>query len=176
MATCKYSAMKSVRAQHRSAIPPTNLQYTPGDVTHDSQESGLPGGVLRTPSEVTRVQSQGSVLDVSTSSSDLVNSLGRVELGHGRLSTELELSLLSAGERRVNSLSSTHDAPIQIRSPSSRTSSPLASLLVLPEVFSMNCHSLVSPSGTRSGALVARISSNGHSRGYIVSNVLRHAG
>ena len=62
--------------------------------THNVDDSSLPGAVLGSPGEVTRVQSHGSVLDVSTSDSDLVNPLG-TQLGHGGLTTQLELSLLS---------------------------------------------------------------------------------
>lgn len=62
--------------------------------THNVDDSSLPGAVLGSPSEVTRVQSHRSVLDVSTSSPDLVNPLG-TQLGHGGLTTQLELSLLS---------------------------------------------------------------------------------
>lgn len=50
--------------------------------------------MLGTPGEVSTVESKSSVLGVSTSSSDLVNPLGS-ELGHGGLSTQLKLSLLS---------------------------------------------------------------------------------
>ena len=54
--------------------------------THDLDQSGLPGGVLGSPSKVSTVESESPVLGVSTSSSDLVDSLGS-KLGHGRLST-----------------------------------------------------------------------------------------
>ena len=64
--------------------------------THNLNQSSLPRDALRAPGEVTRVQSQSPVLGVTTSDTDLVDSLRRVELGHGRLTTELELSLLSA--------------------------------------------------------------------------------
>lgn len=62
--------------------------------THNLDQPGLPGGVLGTPSKVSTVESEGSVLGVSTSNSDLVDPLGS-ELGHGRLSTQLKLPLLS---------------------------------------------------------------------------------
>lgn len=61
--------------------------------THDVDDPGLPGDVLGTPSEVTRVQSHGSVLGVSSSDTNLVDPLGS-QLGHGGLTTQLELSLL----------------------------------------------------------------------------------
>lgn len=61
--------------------------------THDVDDPGLPGNVLRSPSEVTRVQSHSPVLGVSSSDTDLVNPLG-TQLGHGGLTTQLKLSLL----------------------------------------------------------------------------------
>ena len=57
-------------------------------------QPGLPGNVLGSPSKVTAVEPQGSVLGVSTSGSDFVDPLGG-QLGHGGLSTQLKLSLLS---------------------------------------------------------------------------------
>ena len=45
------------------------------------------------PREGARVQTDGAVLQVSTTAADEVDSLGS-ELGHGRLTTHLELSLL----------------------------------------------------------------------------------
>jgi len=68
-------------------------QLVVGRVVNDVDNPGLPGDVLGTPSEVTRVQSHGSVLGVSSPDTDLVNPLG-TQLGHGGLTTELELSLL----------------------------------------------------------------------------------
>jgi hypothetical protein len=81
--------------------------------THNVDNPGLPGDVLGTPSKVTRIQSHGSVLGVSSPNTDLVNPLGS-QLGHGGLTTQLKLSLLP----------------------------------------------VLSPSGTRCRALVARITSN----------------
>ena len=101
--------------------------------THDLEQSGLSSNSLRSPGKVTRVQSQSPVLGVSTSSSDLVDSLGRVKLGHGGLTTELKLSLLSAGALGV--------------------------------FQGQVGNSLVSPSSTRGGALVARVSCDTHSGG-----------
>ena len=45
------------------------------------------------PREGTGIQTDGAVLQVSTTAADEVDSLGS-ELGHGRLTTHLELSLL----------------------------------------------------------------------------------
>lgn len=66
-----------------------------GSVVSNLDQSSLPGDGLGTPSEVTRVESKGPVLDVTASGSDLVDTLGRVKLGHGGLTTEFKLSLLS---------------------------------------------------------------------------------
>ena len=67
-----------------------------GTTTHDLDQTGLAGDVLRAPSKVAGVEAEGTVLGVTTSGSDGVNSLRRVELGHGGLTAELELSLLAA--------------------------------------------------------------------------------
>ena len=70
---------------------PSSVEYT-----HNLDQPSLPGDRLGTPSEVTRVESESPVLDVTASGSDLVDTLGRVKLGHGGLTTEFKLSLLSA--------------------------------------------------------------------------------
>ena len=49
---------------------------------------------LTSPGERTRVKTDGTVLNVTTTATDEVNSLS-TELGHGRLTTHLELSLLN---------------------------------------------------------------------------------
>lgn len=69
-------------------------QLVVGRVVDDSGDSGLSGDTLRGPREVTGLESQSSELLVTTSGSDGVDSLS-TDLGHGRLSTQLELSLLS---------------------------------------------------------------------------------
>ena len=48
---------------------------------------------LTSPGEGTGIETDGTVLDVSTTATHEVNTL-RTELGHGRLTTHLELSLL----------------------------------------------------------------------------------
>ena len=49
------------------------------------------------PREGTRVETDGTVLDVTTTATDEVNSLS-TELGHSRLTTHLELSLLNVND------------------------------------------------------------------------------
>lgn len=55
---------------------------------------GLPGGALRSPRKVSAVQPHSPVLDVTTANPDLVDPLGS-KLGHGGLTTQLELPLLA---------------------------------------------------------------------------------
>lgn len=69
-------------------------QLVVGRVVDDSGDSGLSGDTFAGPREVTGLDSQGSELLVTTSGSHGVDSL-TTDLGHGRLSTQLELSLLS---------------------------------------------------------------------------------
>jgi hypothetical protein len=52
--------------------------------------------MLRAPSKVASVETDGTVLGVTATGADLVDALRRVELGHGGLTAELELSLLAA--------------------------------------------------------------------------------
>ena len=63
-------------------------------VVDNVDDSALSGSGLGSPREGSLVESKGSVLDVSTSSSDVVNSL-RLELGHGRGAGLKERSLLA---------------------------------------------------------------------------------
>lgn len=65
--------------------------------THDLDQTGLAGDGLGTPSKVTSVETESAVLGVTTTDTDSVHTLGRVELGHGGLTAELELSLFTAG-------------------------------------------------------------------------------
>lgn len=63
--------------------------------THDTEKTGLAGNVLGSPSEVSGVKTEGTVLGVSTTGADGVDTLGGVKLGHGGLATELEFPLLA---------------------------------------------------------------------------------
>lgn len=69
-------------------------QLVVGRVVDDRSDSGLSGDTFTGPGEVTGLDSQGSELLVTTSGSDGVDSL-TTNLGHGRLSTQFELPLLS---------------------------------------------------------------------------------
>ena len=62
--------------------------------THDTDDSCLPRNVLRSPGKVSRLQTKGAVLDVSTPHTNGVDALG-TEFRVGWLATELELSLLA---------------------------------------------------------------------------------
>lgn len=66
-----------------------------GGVVSNLDQPSLPGDRLGTPSKVTGVESESPVLDVTASGSDLMDTFGRVKLGHGGLTTKFELSLLS---------------------------------------------------------------------------------
>lgn len=69
-------------------------QLVVGWVVDNTSDSGLSGHTLGSPREVTGLNSQSSELLVSTSGSHGVDSLG-TDLGVGRLTTQLKLSLLS---------------------------------------------------------------------------------
>jgi hypothetical protein len=66
----------------------------PGNGTYDTNQPGLAGDVLRTPCEVSGIETEGTVLDVTATDTDGVDTLG-AELGGGGLTAELELSLLA---------------------------------------------------------------------------------
>ena len=78
-------------------------QLVVGSVVHNVQDLGLGGEsyflgsiaeiTLTGPGEGTRIETDSTVLQVSTTAAHQVNTL-RTELGHGRLATHLELSLL----------------------------------------------------------------------------------
>lgn len=68
-------------------------KFVVGGVVHDTNQPRLPGDMLRSPGEVSGIQSESTVLGVSTTDTNGVDTLGS-ELGAGRLTTELELSLL----------------------------------------------------------------------------------
>lgn len=66
---------------------------TVGSVVHSVEDSRLMSDVLTWPNEVTSVQSKGSVLHVSTTASNKMDSLG-TNLSVSSGTSELELSLL----------------------------------------------------------------------------------
>ena len=62
--------------------------------THDTDDTGLLGSVFASPSKVARVETESTILEVTTTDTDGVNPL-RSKLGVGGLTAELELSLLA---------------------------------------------------------------------------------
>ena len=62
--------------------------------THDTNDTSLPRDALAAPSEVTRVKTESAVLDVPTTDTNGVDTLG-TELGVGSLATELEFPVLA---------------------------------------------------------------------------------
>lgn len=71
-------------------------QLVVGGVVDDIQNTGLVGGDLRTPGEVTSFETESTELVVSTTATDQVNALG-TELGVSRRTTGLVLALLLVG-------------------------------------------------------------------------------
>ena len=69
-------------------------QLVVGRVVNNSNDTSLAGDGLRTPGEVTGIQAHGTELAVTTTGTNLVNTLG-TQLGVGSLTTQLELSLLA---------------------------------------------------------------------------------
>lgn len=69
-------------------------QLVIGGIVLDIQHTNLAGADLGTPGEVTRVKTEGTVLLVTSASTDLVDALF-TNLGHGAWSAHLELSLLA---------------------------------------------------------------------------------
>lgn len=65
-----------------------------GRVVDDTKDTGLGGDVLRTPGEVARVETEGTVLEVTTTNTNGVDALG-TDTGVGGLTTELEGALLA---------------------------------------------------------------------------------
>ena len=63
-------------------------------MTNDTDKPGLLRYVLASPGKVTRLQSQGTVLDVSTPGPDLVDTFGS-QFCVGWLTTKLKLSLFA---------------------------------------------------------------------------------
>lgn len=68
-------------------------QLVVGRVVGDGDDTGLAGGALRGPREVTRVQAQGTVLVVAAAGADGVDALG-ADTGLRRLAAKLESALL----------------------------------------------------------------------------------
>ena len=62
--------------------------------TYDTDNPRLAGDVLATPGKVARVETERTVLEAATADTDGVHTLGS-KLGVGRLTAELELSLLA---------------------------------------------------------------------------------
>lgn len=63
-------------------------------VVDDTNDASLAGRVLGCPGKVARLKTESAVLEVAAAGADGVDPLGS-ELGHGGLTTELELSLLA---------------------------------------------------------------------------------
>lgn len=66
--------------------------------THDIDNTSLPGNVFRAPSEVARLQTQGTVFNIPAASTDGVDTFllaGLRKLGVGGLAAKLELALLA---------------------------------------------------------------------------------
>lgn len=68
-------------------------QLVVGRVVDDTDDTGLAGGALRGPGEVTRVEAQGTVLVVAAAGADGVDALG-TDTGVGLLAAGLESALL----------------------------------------------------------------------------------
>jgi len=69
-------------------------QLVVGRVVDDADDTSLTGDPLGAPGKVAGFESQGTVLQVATTHSDRVDSLG-AQLGHRRLSAQLKFSLLA---------------------------------------------------------------------------------
>lgn len=68
--------------------------YAFRESTYNRDDSGLAGGVLRSPCKVSSLETEGTVFQVSTTDADGVDALGS-KLGACGLTTELELSLFA---------------------------------------------------------------------------------
>ena len=62
--------------------------------TYDTDDTSLPGDRLAAPREVTRIEAESAVLEVTAADADSMNPL-RAKLSVGSLATELEFSVLS---------------------------------------------------------------------------------
>ncbi len=63
-------------------------------IVDDIDNTGLTADGFRSPGEVTRIETEGTILDVTSTDTDGMDTLG-TELGVSRLTAELELSLLT---------------------------------------------------------------------------------
>lgn len=71
-------------------------KFVVGRMESNTNDTGLSSDVLRAPGEVTGLETKGTVLGVTTTGTDRVNSLG-ADTGVGWLTAQLKLSLLSVG-------------------------------------------------------------------------------
>ena len=62
--------------------------------TYDTDDTSLPGDRLAAPREVTRIEAESAVLEITAADADSMNPL-RAKLSVGSLATELEFSLLA---------------------------------------------------------------------------------
>lgn len=68
--------------------------YLSARYTHNTDNTGLPRDALAAPSEVTRVETESTVLEVTTTDTNGVDTLG-TDFGTGGLTTELELPVFA---------------------------------------------------------------------------------
>ena len=115
-------------------------QLVVGRVVGDGNDTALAGQTLGTPGEVTGVETEGTVLVVTTSGSDGVDSLG-ANTGVGTLATSLESALLPCCQRSERM---------------SKGSYGLSELL----------RTVVGTLGTGGGALVSRVTRDTHDCGF----------
>jgi len=71
-------------------------QLVVGRIVNDREDTGLAGGDFRAPAKISRVKSQSSILEVSSTATHHANSL-RANAGHGGGAAELKLTLLADG-------------------------------------------------------------------------------
>ena len=69
-------------------------QLVVGSIVHDINDTALAGDCLRSPREISSIQTKSAELAVSTTGADRVNAL-LTDLGHGRLAAQFELALLA---------------------------------------------------------------------------------
>ena len=68
-------------------------QLVVGGVVDNGQSTSLAGDTLGTPREVTRLETKGTTLEVTTTDTDKMNTL-TTQLGVGGLTTQLEPKML----------------------------------------------------------------------------------
>lgn len=117
-------------------------QLVVGGVVGDADDTGLAGAALGAPGEVARVETEGTVLVVTTTSADGVDALG-ANTGVGTLATSLESALLPCCQRSE-------------RMSSEKGSYGLSELL----------RTVVGALGTGGGALVSRVTRDTHDCGF----------